>query len=117
LADEAELPYNYVTRPPAWSTAGEDLGWDVLAEMWGGKSDFHIDGNLTGFDFVPELRRLSLPTLIIAGDHDLPSAATLQETHAAISGSQLEIMKHSGHMTFVDQNDAFIDRVTKFLDK
>jgi proline-specific peptidase len=117
LADEAELPYNYVVRPPAWSAGGEDVGWDVLNEMWGSKSDFHIDGNLRGFNFVPGLRKFSAPALIIAGDHDLPSDATLEETHAAIPGSQLVILKHSGHMTFVDQNDAFIDVVTKFLDE
>jgi proline iminopeptidase len=115
LADQAELPYNYVVRPPAWSEAGESLGWDVLNEMWGSKSDFHIDGNLVGFNFVPQLRKLTLPTLIIAGDHDLPTPATLEETHAATPGSELVILKHSGHMTFVDQNEAFLSAVTKFL--
>ena len=34
--------------------SGGSLGWDVLNEMWGAKSDFHIDGNLMGFDFTPE---------------------------------------------------------------
>ncbi len=117
LADQAELPYNYVVRPPAWSEAGESLGWDVLNEMWGSKSDFHIDGNLVGFSFVPQLHGLTLPTLVIAGDHDLPSNTTLEETHAALAHSELVILKRSGHMTFVDQNDAFISAVTKFLDK
>jgi proline iminopeptidase len=117
LADEAEMPYDYAVRPPAWSGAPEDLGWDVLNEMWGSKSDFHIDGNLVGFDFTPQLHQLSLPTLIIAGDHDLTSTTTLEETHAAIPGSELVILKHSGHMTFVDQNDGFMDAVSRFLDK
>jgi len=117
LADQAELPYNYVVRPPAWSEAGESLGWDVLNEMWGSKSDFHIDGNLVGFNFVPQLHKLALPTLVIAGDHDLPTNATLEETHAATPGSELVILKHSGHMTFVDQNDKFLDAVTKFLER
>jgi proline iminopeptidase len=117
LADQAELPYNYSVRPPAWSEAGESLGWDVLNEMWGSKSDFHIDGNLVGFNFVPQLHNLTVPTLIIAGDHDLPTNATLEETHAAAPHSELVILKHSGHMTFVDQNDAFLSAVTKFLEK
>jgi proline iminopeptidase len=116
LADEAELPYNYAVRPPAWSEAGDPIGWDVLTEMWGSRSDFHIDGNLVGFDFVPELRKLSIPTLIIAGDHDLPSKTTLEETHAALRNSELVILKHSGHMIFTDQNDAFIAAVSKFLE-
>lgn len=115
LADEAEAPYDYVVRPPAWDSAAEPIGWDVLNEMWGSRSDFHIDGNLKDFDFSPALRTLNTRTLIIAGDHDLPSPATLEETHAALRQSELVILKRSGHQTFVDQNDMFVSAVSKFL--
>ena len=116
LADEAELPYEYSVRPPAWSEPADPVGWDVLNTMWGGKSDFHIDGNLKGFDFVPALRKLAIPTLIIAGDHDLPSRATLDETHAALGHSRLVILEHSGHESFVDQPAAFMSAVSSFLE-
>lgn len=115
LADEAELSYSYVVRPPAWSETSDPLGWDVLTRMWGGKSDFHIDGNLAGFDFVPKLQGLATPTLVIAGDHDLVSPATLEETHTALRNSRVVVLAHSGHMMFVDQNDAFIRAVESFL--
>jgi proline iminopeptidase len=116
LADEAEASYEYAGRPPQWDERGEALGWDVLTEMWGSRSDFHIDGNLTGFDFVPELRKLTIPTLIILGDHDLVSTATAEETHAALRNSKLVILAHSGHSTFVDQRDVFLHDVSAFLD-
>ena len=116
LADEAEAPYETVGRPPQWDDRGEPIGWDVLTEMWGGRSDFHIDGNLTGFDFVPALHNLQMPALIILGDHDLVSMATADETHAAIRNSKLIILAHSGHETFVDQTDAFLRDVSAFLD-
>lgn len=116
LADEAEAPYENVGRPPQWDDHGEPTGWDVLNQMWGSRSDFHIDGNLTGFDFVPALRNLQMPTLIILGDHDLVSTATADETHAAIRNSKLIILAHSGHMTFVDQMNAFLHDVSAFLD-
>jgi proline iminopeptidase len=115
LADRAELPFNYSVRPPAWSEPGDPVGWDVLNEMWGDKSDFHIDGNLAGYDFVPKLKELSIPTLIIAGDHDLPTQATLKETHAALHDSRVVVLPHSGHMTFIDQNQPFVDAVETFL--
>ena len=117
LADEAELPYNYVVRPPAWSDAGDPVSWDVLTQMWGSRSDFHIDGNLKGLDLVPELRRLATPTLIIAGDHDLVSRATLEQTHSALRNSRVVVVEHSGHMMFVDQNEAFLRAVTGFLEE
>lgn len=115
LADEAEAPYSYSGRPPAWDSAGSPLGWDVLNEMWGSKSDFHIDGNLAGFDFTPDLRKLTMPSLVIYGNHDLVSAATANESHEALRGSKLIEIPHSGHEMFVDQNAAFIDAVTQFL--
>jgi proline iminopeptidase len=115
LANEAELPYMYHVRPPAWDLAGEALGWDVLKEMWGAVSDFHIDGNLKEFDFTPSLRGLKMPTLVIYGDHDLLTAATAQESHAAIANSLLVELRNAAHMTFVDQPVAFFDAVSTFL--
>ena len=117
LSDEAEASYEYVGRPPQWDDHGDSIGWDVLTEMWGSRSDFHIDGNLAGFDLVPALRKLQMPTLIILGDHDLVSSATAQETHAAIPNSKVILLAHSGHMTFVDQTDAFLLAVSAFLDE
>lgn len=117
LADEAEGPYNYHRRPPSWDTAGEELGWDVLREMWVSRSDFHIDGNLKGFDLTPGLQRLRIPTLIIFGDHDLVSDATAHETAAAIAGSRLLEVHDSGHNQFVDQPVVFLGAVADFLSR
>ncbi|MBS0421196.1 MAG: alpha/beta fold hydrolase [Proteobacteria bacterium] len=115
LADEAEGPYNFYRHPPSWDTAGEELGWDVLREMWVTRSDFHIDGNLKGIDLTPGLRRLQIPTLIIYGDHDLVSTATAQETAAAIAGSRVLKVRDSGHNQFVDQPVVFLGAVADFL--
>ena len=115
LADEALAPYSYFMRPPAWSESGESLGWDVLNAMWGAKSDFHIDGNLKGFDFTPGLRKLRIPALVIYGDHDMVSDATARESHEALAGSQLVEIPRSAHMTMVDQNAAFNEAVARFL--
>jgi proline iminopeptidase len=115
LADEAEGPYNFYRHPPPWDTAGEELGWDVLREMWVTRSDFHIDGNLKGIDLTPGLRRLQTPTLIIYGDHDLVSTATAQETAAAIGGSRILKILDSGHNQFVDQPVVFLGAVADFL--
>lgn len=116
LADQAEFPYSYHIRPPAWDSAGESMGWDVLATMWGAKSDFHIDGNLAGFDFTPELRKLKLPALIIYGDHDMLTDETARQSHEALAGSVVVKLKNSAHMTMVDQTKAFNDAIAHFLD-
>jgi proline iminopeptidase len=117
LADQAEAPYNYLIRQPAWDGARSPMGWDVLNQMWGAKSDFRIDGNLVGFDFTEALRKLSIPALIIYGDHDMVTDATAEESHSALAGSVLVKIPHSAHMMMVDQNVAFIDAVTRFLER
>ena len=115
LADQALAPYSYFIRPPAWDGKGQPLGWDVLNQMWSAKSDFRIDGNLAGFDFTEALQKLKIPALVIYGDHDMVTDATARETHSALEGSVLVEIPRSAHMTFVDQNQAFIEAVSRFL--
>ena len=115
LADQAEGPYEYHRRPAPWDTAGEEMGWDVLREMWVARSDFHIDGNLKGFDLTPGLRKLRTPTLILYGDHDLLTDATAQETASALAGSKLLRIPDCGHSQFADQPVAFLEAVATFL--
>jgi proline iminopeptidase len=117
LVDQAEAPYSYFIRPPAWDSTRTPMGWDVLNQIWGAKSDFHIDGNLAGFDFTEALRKLTIPALVIYGDHDMVTDATAQESHAALVGSALVKIPRSAHMMMVDQNAAFIDAVTHFLEQ
>jgi pimeloyl-ACP methyl ester carboxylesterase len=83
--------------------------------MWGGRSDFIIDGNLAGFDFTDALRKLTMPALIIYGDHDMISDSTAQESHGVLANSALVKIPRSAHMTFVDQTAAFIDAIGRFL--
>jgi proline iminopeptidase len=116
LADQAEAPYNYSVRMPPWDSKGQGMGWDVLNEMWGAKSDFHIDGSLKGFDLTPDLKKLDIRALVIYGDHDLLSDATARQSHEALRNSIMIKVPHSAHMTFVDQNKAYIDAVNRFLE-
>jgi len=117
LADQAEGPYEFHRRPPPWDTPGDELGmgWDVLRELWVSRSDFHIDGNLKGFDLTPGLRKLNIPTLIIYGDHDLLTDATARETASALAGSRVIRIPNCGHSQFADQPVAFLGAVTTFL--
>jgi pimeloyl-ACP methyl ester carboxylesterase len=115
LCKAALLPYNYRNLPVPGQTDEEEIAWPVLREMWVRRSDFRIDGNLRGFDFTQELRKLRVPTLIVAGSRDLVSAKSARATQAAIPRSQLVIVPDSGHMMFVEQPALFASIVTEFL--
>jgi proline iminopeptidase len=90
-------------------------GWEVLREMWVRRTDFRIEGNLRGFDFTRELRRVKARTLVVIGDHDMVSLRSAQQLSAAVPNSRLHVLPRCGHMMFVDDPDAFNVVVARFL--
>jgi proline iminopeptidase len=68
------------------------------------------------FDYVPQLDRISKPTLVIVGEHDrttTPRAARV--LHEGIAGSELAVVPAAGHMSFVEQPEAYFGPVRQFL--
>jgi proline iminopeptidase len=70
------------------------------------------------FDYVPDLHRVSKPTLVIVGERDrttTPRAA--HALHEGIRGSRLVVLPGVGHMSFVETPEPYIDAVTSFLNE
>ena len=68
------------------------------------------------FDYVPDLGRVSRPTLVIVGEHDrttTPRAA--RALHEGIPGSELVVVPDVGHMSFVEAPQAYLAAVRPFL--
>jgi proline iminopeptidase len=113
---EAYFPYVYANRPdPAYDPTQGGTDWDVYREMWGSHGEFIIDGNLKDVEYADRLGSIKVPTLLLVGDHDECDPSLSQDMHARIAGSQLAILPHSGHMTFVDQRVLFHEAVERFL--
>jgi proline-specific peptidase len=56
------------------------------------------------------------PVLVLAGRHDRTcSVAAAQAIADGLPDSELVIFGHSGHMTFVEENDAYVAAVRRFL--
>ena len=88
---------------------------EVLREMWVRRSDFHIDGNLKGFDFTQSLSRVKAPSLVVIGDRDLVSTATADVSRASLSRATLVVMAECAHMMYVDQTARFNRLLEEFL--
>ena len=59
---------------------------------------------------------IKVPTLIICGDHDRPTPPALsEELHRMIPGSRLEIIANAGHLTNIEQPEAFNRLVQDFV--
>ena len=72
---------------------------------------------ILGFDARDEIRRISCPTLIIAGsdDHTVGNEAC-HLLHDAIQGSELYVYEDLGHGAFEEAKD-FYDRVIAFCER
>ena len=71
----------------------------------------------TRFDLRQQLPGITAKTLVIAGEDDFicgPMCAA--EMSAAIPGARQVIIGDAGHMTFIEQPQAFYDEVSGFLE-
>jgi pimeloyl-ACP methyl ester carboxylesterase len=83
--------------------------------MWVRRSDFRIDGNLKGFNFTSKLKMLTVPTLVVLGDHDIVSVASAEALVSALPNAELTVLSNCGHMMYIDQTRRFNDLVSAFL--
>jgi 3-oxoadipate enol-lactonase len=69
-------------------------------------------------DLTDQLRRISVPTLVIVGEDDpgTPVAAS-RAIHERIGGSELMILKVASHLSNIEQAGAFNQAVMAFLAK
>jgi len=68
------------------------------------------------FDLTGELKKVTAPTLIVAGDKDAfcpPSAA--RKLHLGLANSKLLIIEDCGHFMWLEQAEAFDAQVPEFL--
>jgi pimeloyl-ACP methyl ester carboxylesterase len=68
-------------------------------------------------DSSPLLREMLLPTLVIVGDEDaLTPPADSQQIHEAVAGSTLVRIPGAGHLSNLEEPEAFGAAVQAFLD-
>jgi len=72
---------------------------------------------MTRPDSTPQLASIHVPTLIIVGDEDtVTPASAAEEMHHGIAGSELVTIPEAGHLTNLEQPDAFDAAIARFLD-
>lgn len=64
----------------------------LVAETWG----------LPGYDLLPKLRGLRIPTLVIAGDHDFIPVSISEHIAEAIPGARLQTLRNCGHFSYLE---------------
>ena len=57
--------------------------------------------DVAGYDLLPKLRSLRIPTLIIAGDHDFIPIEVVEHIARAIPGAQMVTLRDCGHFAYL----------------
>jgi proline iminopeptidase len=69
-----------------------------------------------GYDLLPKLRRLRIPTLVIVGDHDfIPAATAAAPIAAAIPNARLAELKDCGHFSYMECPGAVRKELSDFF--
>lgn len=71
---------------------------------------------LASLDFGPDLEKIGLKTLVMAGELDLTTPAALaRELAARIPGARFEELKGCGHCPQIEAPAPFVSTITRFL--
>ncbi len=69
-------------------------------------------------DSLPRLGTVKAPTLVLVGEHDTPSPPDVVKVwQQRITGSELVVIPHAGHLSNLENSGAFNAAVTDFLDR
>jgi len=89
---------------------------DVYYAICGADADFEIGGDIAKLDFRPDLGKLKIPVLLLAGRFDrisIPAYAAAFEK--LIPGAEFVVFEKSGHFPYVEEPDATFDVMQEFL--
>lgn len=95
---------------------GPGFGAGPYLTMWGPSEFGPVIGNLKGWDITNRLGEIRVPTLLTVGRHDEMWPSHMAEMQARISGSELVIFENSSHMAFVEEREAYMATMNRFLD-
>ena len=69
-------------------------------------------------DSTPDLPRIRVPTLVLAGAQDaIIPVKEMQDMHAAIPGSRIEVIPNAGHLLNLENPGAFNAALRRFLEQ
>jgi L-proline amide hydrolase len=80
-----------------------------------GPSEFHCIGSLQTWDITDRLHEITAPTLLVSGRHDEATPHIVEQIHTRIPGSRWELFEESSHLPHVEEPEAFLEVVERFL--
>jgi proline-specific peptidases, Bacillus coagulans-type subfamily len=95
---------------------GPGFGAGPYLTMWGPSEFGPVTGNLDGWDITDRLGEIRVPTLVTVGRHDEMRPEHMAVLADGIPDAELVIFEESSHMAFVEERDAYVATVRRFLE-
>jgi len=103
-----QAPFHFHGFPPAGFAANTVYVPDVLRHF--------ANEGYGDFDYVPQLGRVSKPTLVVVGAEDRTTTPRASQVlRDGIGGSELIVLEAAGHMAMIEAQDAYLRSVREFL--
>lgn len=71
--------------------------------------------SIPGYDLIPKLSRLDIPTLVIHGDYDFVPLELAVQIADAVPGAVLSVLPECGHFAYLEQPERVEEEVMVFL--
>jgi proline iminopeptidase len=97
-------------------TAAKFFGENVYNFMWG-PSEFTATGNLLNYNRLKDLPKITVPTLLTAGEYDEARPSSVRYYTSLIPGAQFKEIPHAAHSTMMDNPKEYIGVLREFLRK
>jgi proline iminopeptidase len=97
-------------------TAAKFFGENVYNFMWG-PSEFTATGNLLNYNRLEDLPKITVPTLLTAGEYDEARPSSVRYYTSLIPGAQFKEIPQAAHSTMMDNPKEYIGVLREFLRK
>ncbi len=97
-------------------TAAKFFGENVYNFMWG-PSEFTATGNLLNYNRLKDLPKITVPTLLTAGEYDEARPSSVRYYTSLIPGGQFKEIPQAAHSTMMDNPKEYIGVLREFLRK
>lgn len=103
--------------PSVERSLGSAFGAGPYLTMWGPSEFGPVTGNLGGWDITNRLGELAMPVLLTVGRHDEMWPSHMADMQRRIPGADLVVFEDSSHMAFVEEREAYMATMNRFLDQ
>ena len=97
-------------------SAAKFFGENVYNFMWG-PSEFTATGNLLNYNRLKDLPKITVPTLLTAGEYDEARPSSVRYYTSLIPGAKFKEIPQAAHSTMMDNPKKYIGVLREFLKK